>query len=453
MSGRSLAIRRQARPSEVSRTIDEFQSDASEIGTEPDPPLARATLYVMGALLLAALIWASFATLDRIVSARGKIVTVAPTVVVQPFETATIRSIDVKVGDTVPAGTALATLDPTFAAADADELTARLQGLEAEIARIEAERDGRGFVPATGSHGQLQQALWRDRQAQLAANLANYDQRLGSLQAVISSREQERDQLRARLSVLKQMEDMRRKLEANQTGSRLNVLLAQDTRLEVERLLQVSTGALEGARHELAALKSEREVFRQNWNNQLAEMLVAKRGERDALHEQLAKAKRRQDLIDLRTPVDAVVLEIAPRSVGSVVTPAEPLFKLVPTEATLEVEAGVEARQLGHIAVGDRVQVKFDAFPYQEHGMAEGRVATISGDSFTSAENKDGSPATPVYKVRVLLTATALRNAPAAFRLVPGMPLTAEIKVGKRSVMSYLLRPVLRSVNESMREP
>jgi len=451
--GRSLAIRREAPPSEVSRTIDEFQSDASEIGTEPDPPMARMTLYVLGALVLAALAWASLATLDRVVAAQGRIVTVAPTVVVQPFETAVIRTIGVKVGDVVKAGATLATLDPTFTEADVGEIEARLLSLDTEIGRMEAELAGRPFTPPAGPFAQIQQAIWRDRQTQLAAHMANFQQRLNGVQATLDGRERERDQLKSRLGVLKEMEDMRRRLEANKTGSRLNVLMAQDTRLEVERLLQVCTGAIEAARHELEALKAERDVFRRDWDGRLGEELVARRMERDRLQEQLSKARRRHDMVDLRTPVDGVVLDIAPRSVGSVVNPAEPLFRLVPLDATLEVEAGVEARQLGHIAVGDPVQIKLDAFPYQEHGMVEGRVATISGDSFSEDRTDPGQPAGPVYRVRIALTETGLLNAPPGFRLVPGMPLTAEIKVGKRSVISYLLRPAMRGIDESMREP
>jgi len=160
----------------------------------------------------------------------------------------------------------------------------------------------------------------------------------------------------------------------------------------------------------------------------------------------------------LKTPVDAVVLEIAPRSVGSVIREAETLFTLVPVNVPTEVEAAVSTRDIGQLAVGDPVTVKLEAYPYQQYGTLAGKVTVVSRDSFVPDNRPDAPPggtpnAKPYYKVRVGLEKTRLRNEPGDFHLVPGMTASAEIKVGSRRLITYLLYPFLRGINESFREP
>lgn len=463
MSGQQLAaiqtVKQRApakKQAEIARVVNGFQSDATEIDTEPEPRLARMTILTLAAFVVFAIAWASIAKIDRIVTARGKIISTAPNVVVQPLESAVIRSIDVRVGDVVKAGAVLATLDPTFTLADVDQIEARLASLDAFIARLEAEQARRPYKAEAGSrfdYAQLQESIWRERQTQYAAQMRVYDERASRSRANVTSREREREFLSSRLKIVREVENMRTELEAAKTGSRLNSLAARDTRIEIERNLSNSENALIENRHELESIEAERAVFQRQWDGKIVEDLVAKRNERDGLTEQLVKARRKQEMVRMETPVDAVVLEVAPRSVGSIIQGAEPFFKLVPLDAPLEVEGQIEARQLGYIAVGDPVQVKIDSYAYQEHGMAEGVVKVISGDAFTETRVNGDIPPGSYYRVRIQLTNVDLRNVPGDFRLVPGMPLNAEIKVGERSVMGYFLRPLLRGFNESMREP
>lgn len=467
MSGQPLAVikpvRKEAVPerlpmnkTKLTQVVNEFQLDTVEIDTRPEPFQARATLWVLGALVVFAISWAVIANVDRVVTARGKIVSIAPNVIVQPLEAAIVRSIDVKVGDMVKAGSVLATMDPTFAEADVEQIEAKIASLDAAVARLEAERQSRTYAPDRTSrfeYGGLQQAIWSERMTQLKAQMRLFEERIARARANITAREQERNYLTQRLKVLNEVESMRLELEKSQTGSRLNSLIARDSRIEVERNLAIAESAIQQNRHELEAVQAERDVFSREWDRKVIEELVTKRNERDGLIEQLVKARRRQDMIRLATPVDAVVLEIAQRSVGSIIKDAEPFIKLVPLDSPLEIEGMIDAKQIGYVAVGDSVQVKLDAYSYQEHGMAEGVVKVISSDTFTDNQRTPDAPTGPYYKARIELISTGLRNVPDNFHLIPGMPLNAEIKVGKRSVMSYFLRPILRGLNESMREP
>jgi HlyD family secretion protein len=157
-----------------------------------------------------------------------------------------------------------------------------------------------------------------------------------------------------------------------------------------------------------------------------------------------------------------VVLDVARRAVGSVVREAEPLITLVPSHAPLVAEVIVSSSDIGYAAPGDHVILKVDAFPYQRHGFIEGRLLSISEESFSpgsrGATASGEGAAMPsvggaVHRARIALTNTKLENLPENAHLIPGMTLSAEIMVGKRSVISYFLHPITRGLGESMREP
>lgn len=447
-----LSLGQSSKKRSATRIIDEFQGDTEAIQRAPDPWLARITLHLLALLIALAIVWASVVKIDRMVVARGKVISSVPSLVVQPLETSIIRNINARSGDVVKRGQVLATLDPTFAEADVSQLHARKESLKAQVGRLEAEIADRPFVPTNMSNAfeQLQAALWRDRRSQFRAQMDNYEERLNRLNTTIAKHRADQQLLSQRLSVITEVEGMRRELAKKEVGSRLNELMARDARLEIQRSIGLSDNTIIESQHEMQSVLAEREVFIQQWRNRLHEELVTARKEEEGLSAQLAKAARIQELISLEAPTDAVVLEVAKLSVGSVIKQAEPLFTLVPLDAPLEIEASIDARDLGFVEVGDTVQVKLDAYNYLEYGTIEGKVQTISEDAFTD-RNDSRMPA--YYRARIRIEQVALRNIPDTFRLVPGMPLSADIRVGKRTVISYFLQPVLRGVGESFRDP
>ncbi len=204
----------------------------------------------------------------------------------------------------------------------------------------------------------------------------------------------------------------------------------------------------------------EPSTFRTKATNRLSGRRIRTRPAREgyaAAAEELKKAELRRDMIVLSAPADTVVLDIAQRSIGSVVREAEPLFTLVPLNVPLEAEVSIASKDIGQLGTDEPARIKFDAFPFQKHGTASGTLRTISRDSFASNArdgkgNPDGS-APPVYRARIRLVDTTLRSIPDTFRRLPGMTLTAEIEIGRRTVLSYFLYPLVRGLDESLREP
>lgn len=435
-------------------TVVEFLPDADEIERSPLPREARITVPILMAALVAFLLWATFSRVDRVVVAHGHLATVTPNIVVQPLDTSIIKSIDVRVGQVVKKGQRLATLDPTFAEADAADLQTRLSSLDTQETRLKDELAGGKFADKAGSSAdsQLQVQLAAERRATYEAQLAKMEENVARLNASMETNLKDQQALEDRLAPLREIEAMQEKLVEKQYGPRINLLQARDRRLDVERSLQLARSQEQEIARQLEEAKSEKEAFEREWRQKAMEEMLTTSRELDSVKEQLQKADKRNQLVELDSPSDAVVLEIAKLSQGSIARGTEPLFTLVPLGAKLEAEVQIDSTDVGNIKVGDKVEVKLDAFPFQQYGALTGKVRTISEDSF----KRDASATHGLdsyYQGRIDLGDSHLKNMTDRSKLLPGMTLSAEILVGKRSVMSYLLWPLTKTMDESLREP
>ena len=432
----------------------EFLPDADEIERRPYPKSARITLHLLVGVVVVFLLWASLSEIDLVVSARGKLVTPLPNIVVQPMDTAIIQSINVRVGQVVKKGEALAMLDPTFAQADESELRTRLQSLDTQSRRLEAEMAGRRLAdkPDSGGDSELQARLSVEREASYRAQLRSMEEAIARLRASLNTNELDQQVLGARVRDLREIETMQERLVAQKFAAPLRLLEAREKRLEIEREQQLAKSREQELKLELAGAEAEKTAFVKGWRQRTMEDLLSTSRDRDALNEQLQKADKRHRLVTLVSPADAVVLEIAKLSQGSVVKGAEPLFTLVPLGAELEAEVQIDSIDVGYIRVGDVARLKFDAYPFQRHGAVDATLRTVSEDAFRR-DIAAGQGADAYYLSRISMGKEKLKKLPDQARLLPGMTLTAEIKVGSRSVISYLLWPLTKTLDESIREP
>ncbi len=428
--------------------------DADEIERSPLPRLARSTLYVMLAMLASFLLWAGFSEIDQVVVARGRLVTPLPNIVVQPLETAIIESLDVRVGQIVKQGEQLATLDPTFTEADQAQLRTRLDSLGTQLERLKAELSGTRDKPGNtqASHdSQLQAQLDAERRANYKAQQTQLSEKIAQLRASIATNLHDQHALSARVKPLHEIEDMQSKLLSQQYGARVQMLEAQEKRMEVERDLQFAINREYELKRELAALEAEKTVFDRGWRQKTMEEQLATQREYDDVSEQLLKAQKRHKLVTLVSPANAVVLDTGKLSLGSVAKAAEPLFTLVPLDTELEAEVQIDSLDVGYVKLGDPARIKLDAFPFQRHGTLAAKVRTISEDAFRRESTSQGMEA--FYSSRIAVVDSTLKKLPEQARLLPGMTLSVEIVVGKRSVMSYLLWPLTKALDEAIQEP
>jgi HlyD family type I secretion membrane fusion protein len=204
-------------------------------------------------------------------------------------------------------------------------------------------------------------------------------------------------------------------------------------------------------------MTAERESFEQQWKAQINQELHERSRSLTSAVENLRKATLRHELVELRAEQDAIVLTVAKVSVGSVMQSGDQFVTLVPTASPLEVDGRIAGADAGYVQEGQKVTIKFDTFPYVQYGTAEGTVRSVSADSFVGTEEPARSLAVhqvpPYYKTRISIDDVNMHDVPGGFQLKPGMPVTADIKVGQRNILTYLFARVLPLGLEGMREP
>jgi hemolysin D len=463
-SSKAISSAREDRLDPTLPAILEYQSPSSAIVNQPMPRIARGFTLTFSSMLFAMLLISGFIKVDRVVTAQGVVVAKTSTIVVQPLENAIVRSVDVSAGDVVHAGQVLARLDPTFAAADMGALVAQVSTLQAQVSRMQAEMENRPFTySGLDPNMAFQAAIYGQRQAEFNFKLENYQQKADSLSATLARARSDMATYGDRLAYAKTLEAMRVQLEHLNVGSKINTLSAMDTRAEMAGYLANSQQQAVGAQRDLAALIAERNGYIQSWHNDIGEKLTDALSKLSDAREELNKAQLRRQLVEFRAEQDGTVMSVAKVSVGSVLKAGDQLMTVVPTDAPLEVEANIAGKDDGHVHVGDTVDIKFDTFQYTQYGMAHGIVRIVSPDSFTVQDeqrNPTGSVPLPstasggvFYRARITLDQIELHGTPAGFHLVPGMPITADVRVGKQTVLRYMLGRTVPLATEAMREP
>jgi HlyD family secretion protein len=429
--------------------------DPDAIEQRPIGGARRAVLYLLVGFIVSALLWASLAQVDETVTARGRLVSTERNLVVQPLETSIVESIPVRVGQVVRKGEVLATLDPTFSEANRSMAQGGVQSLDARSRRLEGELGQNANVPALdrNTDERLQAELAAARRANYQARLRSLEETVGRIEAAQRTNRQDQHLLADRLKALEEMEAMQQQLADMNFGARRSLLEAREKRLEVQRELEQARNREQELAREQASSQAELLAWKNDWRQKTLEELAQVSRERQAAKEELSKAQRRRSLITMVAPMDAVVLEIADVSIGTVVREAEQMFKLVPVDHALEVELQISPQDVGFLATGQAVKVKLDAFPFQRHGSLQGELSSISQDAIVRAATGDRSPAAETYyRARVKLLTTTLSKVPQDTRLLPGLTANAQVVVGKRSVLWYFMMPIFGTFDDALKE-
>jgi len=307
--------------------------------------------------------------------------------------------------------------------------------------------------------------IFAQKHAERQARLENYRQRIDGARAKVAQTVSDIASYTEEFKVAETKEGMRRQLERMQVGSKLSTLDAGAQRAEVNRALQGAIANNASARNDLDALIAERDAYAQQIKGETGQQLIEQGRKLADAFEQQNKASLRRKLVDLRADHDAVVLSVAKVSVGSIVQSGDELITLVPTDVPLEVEASIPARDAGFVHSGNKAVIKFDTLPYTTYGYATGTLNTVSADSFSSPQNGRERPGRPTmsppeasnsnafFRASLSMEDLKLHDLPEGFRMTAGMPVTTDIKVGKRTVLSYLLSRVVPTLTEGMREP
>lgn len=457
---------------ELSYEVLEFFSPTQAVMARPPIPLANHVVAIIATLVLCILLSFGFIGLDRIATGTGKVVSMVPETVVQPLNTGIVKTIAVNEGDIVHKGQLLAQIDPTFAAADNTAAREQVDRYQTEVDRLTAEYHQQAYRPRQLTAGALvQEGIFAQRAAAREAELRYYQGQIDAQKALQAQAEAQVRQYAKETGVALDVERIRTKLEQDAVGSRLDTLAAVTARLEAERSVLFNVDQMENAKQSVAALQGQLDNYNQQWFADVSQTLTDDDVQLASYRDQLEHAALNYKLVDLRAQEDSIVLSVAPISPGSVIQPGQTFFTLVPINAPLEVDAQITADQTGFLQAGQLADIKFQTFDFSKFGEASGSVRLVSADSFQTGAASSSTTGTPAgqtgnsiftgvnptspwfYDVRVSIDRLALKHVPADFRVIPGMPVEVDVKVGNRTIWDYFLEKLLPIMYDGMREP
>ncbi len=451
-----------------------FLPAALEIVETPASPTLRLTAGLIGLFLTSALIWSYVGKVDIVATAPGKVIARARTKVVQPYDTGVVRAIYVADGDRVARGQVLIELDPTLSSADQARYSDMLLQARLDQARLNgllaSGKDDPFVVVAAASPDLISAARARleAEQREQAAKLAKIDRQVAQKQAEEAQIDAEVAKIDAALPLVRQRAAIREAGLKTGYGNELDLLTQKQQVVEEEHdriALQRKHDEADAALAEQAALRKQTEAeFRENV---LTDLAKADREVAEASGE-LAKAKERTRLQTLTAPVAGTAQDLTVHTLGGIVTPAQQLLRIVPSDGGIEVEAVIANQDVGFVELGQEAEIKIDAFPFTRYGLIHGRVRAIAHDAVDeplsnqqpreSSESVSDKPSNVerarqlVFTARIALDEKGLIIEGKPLELTPGMAVVAEIKTGKRRVLDYLLSPLHRYRHDVLRE-
>lgn len=440
----------------------DFAPGLLRVQRQPPSPLPRLVLYVLLALFAVLLVWASIGRLDIIAVAHGKLVPENFLQIVQPAESGVVKEILVEEGDRVQAGQVLARMDMFESTADRQLTKRQLAAKDLALRRIDAELG----VGVLGKKPTDPPELYAEVEAQYRAHRKAYaDARNTEKAALKKAREDLKsaveieEKLKKTLDIYKQHESALAKLYKQHYVSKLKYLEQQRIRIETEQNLRAQRykiagleAAMKASKHRIAQITSS---YRQNLQNGR----IATEGEYKKLQNQWAVQEHRHQLLELRAPQAGIIKNLATHTAGSVVSPGTVLMTLVPTGAPLKAEVWVKNLDAGFVREGQDTKIKLAAYPFQRYGMLTGSVEQISPGAGRipagldgSSQDRQASATVSGYRTLVDLDTPYLEYSSHHYSLVPGMRVVAEIHLGSRTILQYLLSPIQKTVDEAAHE-
>lgn len=447
----------------------DFQPDAIELENHEPPLSMHFAWFIIIAAIVFLTIWAALTHVDKIVSADGKITTVRPPITMKPLDRTTIRKVCVQVGQRVKKGDLLFIFDQTVNQQELRRLREQLRSLDAERARLISERDGYKNAPVfpgkMNDDEKRQLHLYNSRKAYFEQKDRAYTETIERYERTLKSLEETLSRYQERQAALEKIENMYKDLHSRNVVSLKELLATQVDVIGTAIQLDNQRVSIIENRQQLLTAKAERDAFLSDWKRQIAEDIVTVERNITSYLREIPKYEMYVDATEMRAPCDAVVHEMAPFQEGSAVREAESLISLIPTDSeNFVAEIDIPARDISWIRLGDKCRLKLDAFPFQQCGTLEGEIIYISQDAFKRdnsmqerVRNDDGGIQSEAsrgvsYQARLKITGKLTGRAEGA-ELLPGMRLRAEIKVGKRRVISYIFNPFLKAMDEAIREP
>ena len=416
--------------------------EAEELLERQDPLRARAVLRVLLLVVVLFIAWAAFAPMEEVARGEGRVVPSKQLQVLQSLDGGMVSEILVKEGQVVAAGQVLLRIDPTRFVSSVRENRAQYLSLIAKAARLKALSDGTSFVPPPELEKEdpkllsEELRLFEARRSELASLVAVTRQQLAARQAELTEATAKRDEAARSFDLTSQELAVTKPLAGSGAVSEVELLRLErdvarfrgERNQEVAQIARAQAGIVE-ASHKMREVEL-------NFRNESGKELAETQARISQLTEGNVGLSDRVKQSELRSPMRGTVKRLLVNTVGGVVQPGRDVVEVVPLDDSLLVEARIQPRDVAFLHPGQRAIVRLTAYDYSIYGGLEGALEQIGADSVT--DEKGGV----YYTVRVRTRESSLgKDMP----IIPGMVAEVDIVTGKKSFLSYMLKPILRA--------
>ncbi|MDD2050220.1 HlyD family type I secretion periplasmic adaptor subunit [Pseudomonas putida] len=430
----------------------DYMPDVAGATLQDSPRLSRITVWLAAALLLVALIWAWFAVLDEVTMGEGKAIPSSKVQVIQNLEGGIVTEIFVREGQMVNKGDTLLRLDDTRFLSNKGESEADRYALTAQVERLSAEAEGRPFEVSEEVRSKAPQvaedelSLYQSRQRRLTSEKQTLSEQLRQKTQELAEFRSKAEQYRSALALLQQELNMSTPLVGTGAISPVEILRLKRSTVEARGSLNATTLAIPRAEAAVAEIKSKIEESEAGFRSEAAKELNEKRTDLSKITASSIAIDDRVTRTTVVSPVHGIIKLLKVNTIGGVVQPGSDLLEIVPLEDNLLIEAKVRPQDVAFLHPGQSAMVKFSAYDYTIYGGLKAKLELISADTVT--DDKGNS----FYLIQVRTDKNHLGGDNKPLLIIPGMTATVDIITGHKSVLDYLLKPVLKARTEAMRE-
>ncbi|WP_169570192.1 HlyD family type I secretion periplasmic adaptor subunit [Sneathiella limimaris] len=431
----------------------DFASDVVAAKMQGPNPKSMLLLFGVIAFFVAAYIWADNAILDEVTRGDGKVIPSSQVQIIQNLEGGILKELLVREGEIVEKGQILLRIDDTGFAARFGEIEAKYLNLMGKIARLKAEAEGKGieFPPELLAEGQQisirEQNLFNARQAELQSQITILRQQAQQRKQEITEIEGRLTQLRSSIALVNEELSITEPLAAKGIVPKVQLLKLKREANELKGQISASNLALPRARGALQEANQRIEEKILNFRSLASQELSIARAEFESVRQTILAARDRVTRTDVRSPLKGEVKELKIQTIGGVVKPGQDIVEIVPIEDNLLVEAKIRPSDIAFLRPGQKATVKITAYDFSIYGGLPATVERISAD--TTVDEQTGQT---FYKIIVRTQEASLKRGDEIFPIKPGMIATVDTLTGHKSVLDYILKPILKTKNNALRE-
>ncbi|HFB53854.1 MAG TPA: HlyD family type I secretion periplasmic adaptor subunit [Sulfurimonas autotrophica] len=429
----------------LSKRDYEFMHSLSAAVLEVAPTRLRVVLYFWVAAIVVFLIWANFAYIDEIARGNGEVIPSGENQMIQNLEGGIVEEILVQEGESVKKGQVLIKIDNQKSVSSYSSNEIKAEALQAQILRLKAESTGQDFVVPPDLKKRLAQfienerSLYNTNKQQLNSKLNALREKLAQKKQELAEAYSQRDHLESSYSMISREVRMTKPMVAKGVRSKIDFLKLQREANEIASKYDAAKKSIPRLKSAIKEVKSNIKETKLNFQSEAKTKMNEAVAELKSLQVTSTALEDQVTRTVVKSPMKGIVQKLYVHTVGGVIKPGEDIMEIVPSDETLLVKVRIKPKDIAFIYLGQRAIVKFTAYDFSIYGGLEGKVVLISPDSIKDDEGN------VFYEVRIKTDKNYIGRHGKKLKIIPGMTTSVDIITGQKTVLDYILKPILKT--------